>query len=283
MRVEIGGYLARAGNSGRSPVSHLHLHAQASSQVSAPTQSFRLANYMTVDESSAVFSRWHGAEVPPVGTVVMAAAFNPETHDAVTGMAPGKSLWRVELEGTLPRAFRRYGPGAVVQLRVFLDEAGRHVIRSLGDGSLITATDPDAWRLHDVRLVDCPLLKLLAFGAPSVPYAAVKGIVWSEPMPLPPGGPWGWLKLLALPYLRQPFALVKSVCVATPDADSRLLTIETTPDAPSADLPLKVTCTFERLRGPIKIDAAFASGRIVFSVVSFEPGMPFERRDKPRS
>jgi hypothetical protein len=101
-------------------------------------------------------------------------------------------------------------------------------------------------------------------------------------MPLPPGGPWGWLKLLILPYFSQPFALVKSVCVATPDADSRLLTIETKPDAPGASLPLKVTCTFERLRGPVKIEAEFASGRIAFSVVSFEPGLPFERRDRPR-
>ncbi|HWK95910.1 MAG TPA: urea transporter [Pseudolabrys sp.] len=282
MRAEIGTYLARAGNSGRSPVPHLHLHAQVSPQVSASTQSFRLANYMTADGAVGAFSRWHGAEVPPVGTVVMAATFNPETHQAVTGMAPGKSLWRVEIEGTLPRAFRRYGPGAVVQLRVFLDETGRHVIRSMGGGTLITATDPDAWRLHDVKIVDCPLLKLLAFGAPSIPYAAVKGTWWSEPMPLPPDGPWGWLKLLTLPYLSQPFAMVRSVCVGTPDNQGGLLTVETRPDAASTDLPVKVTCTFERLRGPVKVEAEFASGRIAFSVVSFEPGLPFERRDRPR-
>lgn len=282
MRIEIGAYLARVGNSGRSPVSHLHLHAQVSPHVSASTQSFRLANYMTIDEQSAEFTRWHGAEIPPVGTVVIAATFNPETHNAVTGMAPGKSLWRVEVEGTIPRAFRRYGTGAVVQLRVFLDDAGRHAIRSVGDGTLITATDPDAWRLHDVKLVDCPLLKLLAFGAPSIPYAAVKGTWWSEPIPLPPGGPWGWLKLLALPYLNQPFAFVKSVCIGTPDNNSRLLTIETKPEVDSASLPTKVTCAFERLRGPVKVEAEFASGRIVFNVVSFEPGLPFERRDRPR-
>lgn len=282
MRVEIGTYLARVGNSGRSPVSHLHLHAQVSAQVSASTQSFRMANYMTADESSGEFSRWHGAEIPPVGTVMMAATFNPETHNAVAGMAPGKSLWRVEAEGTIPRAFRRYKTGAVVQLRVFLDEAGCHVIRSVGDGSLITAADPDAWRLHDVKIVDCPLLKLLAFGAPSIPYAAIKGTWWSEPIPLPPGGPWGWLKLLTLPYLSQPFASVKSVCIGIPDNNNRLLTIETKPDANTASLPTKVTCTFERLRGPVKVEAEFASGRIAFNVVSFEPGLPFERRDRPR-
>lgn len=281
LRVEIGTYLARVGNSGRSPLPHLHVHAQVSPQASASTQPFRFANYLTSEEGPA-FLCWHSADIPSVGVVVTAAMFNTETHNAVTGMAPGKSLWQVEADGTIPRPFRRYRSGSVVQLRAFLDDAGRHLIRSMGGGTLITSADPDAWRLHAVKDVDCPLLKLLAFGAPSIPYAAVKGMWWREPMPLPPAGPWGWFQLLALPYLSAPFTYVRSVCAGTPDNNSRLLILETRPDAVNASLPTKVTCTFERLRGPTKVEAEFAAGRLVFSVVSFEPGLPFERRDRPR-
>ena len=284
MRVEIGTYLGRVGNSGRSPASHLHVHAQVGPQSSASTQPFRFANFLTSEEGGpAEFMRWHSAEVPPVGAVLMAATANTATHSAVTGMAPGKSVWQVETEGTVPAAFGRYRTGSVAQLRVFFDDAGRHLIRSVGDGTLVTSADPDAWRLHEVKGVGCPLLKLLAFGASSIPYAAVKGMSWTEPLPLPPHGIWGWLKLLALPYRSRPFERVKSVCIQTPDDNSSFLAIETTPEVLRSGLPTKVICNFERLRGPVKIDAQFATGRIVFSIVSFEPGMPFERRDKPRS
>lgn len=284
MRVEIGTYLGRVGNSGRSPASHLHVHAQVGPQASASTRPFRLANFLTAEEGTpADFMRWHSAEVPPVGMVLMAAQFTAATHGAVTGMSPGKSVWQVETEGTIPAAFRKYRAGSVVQLRVFFDDAGRHLIRSVGDGTLVTSADPDAWRLHEVRSVDCSLLKLLALGASSIPYAAVKGMSWSEPIPLPPNGSWGWLKLLALPYRNEPFERATSVCNQTPDHNEPLLIIETKPDVISSTLPASVTCSFERLRGPVKVEARFAAGRITFSVISFEPGMPFERRDKPRS
>lgn len=282
-RVEIGTYLGRAGNSGRSPTAHLHVHAQVGPQPSASTQPFRFANYLTADEGpSSEFLHWHSAEVPPVGAVLMAATVNPATHSAVTGMAPGKSIWRVEAEGTIPRAFRKYQTGSVTQLRVFFDEADRHLIRSFGGGTLTTSADPDAWRLHEVKDVDCPLLRLLAFGTSSIPYAAAKGMSWSEPMPLPPSGFWGWFTLLALPYRRQLFSRVESVCIRTPDDSEKLLVIETKPSVKDSNLPTKVTCAFERLRGPVKIEAEFASGKLALSIVSFEPGMPFERRDKAR-
>lgn len=284
-RVEAGTYLAQVGNSGRSPTPHLHLHAQVSPEQSASTTPFRLANFLSPSGTSSPteFLRWNAASVPPVGSIVAAAPSNPPVHDAVASIAPGYTVWQVEAGGQIPRGFRRYETGSVVRLRVFLDEVGRHLFRSSGGGLLVTSMDPDAWRVLEVRDMRCPLLKLLALGVPSIPYAAFKGMNWLEPAPLPPSGPDAWFRLLVLPYLRHPFSHLSSTCTATPDDENRSLTIETKPVVPNRDMPTSVICQVEKLRGPVKVEASFESGRLCFSLLSFEPGLPFERREKPRT
>jgi murein DD-endopeptidase MepM/ murein hydrolase activator NlpD len=283
MRVNTGTYVGLVGNSGRSPTSHLHLHAQVSSEISASTMPFRLANFMTSGgPASSEFLRWNAAGVPAVGAVVMGARVNRGAHDAVTSMAPGTTVWQVESEGRIPRQFARYRPGAVVRVRIFLDELGRHMFRTYGDGALVTAVDPDAWRLIETRELNCPLLKLIALGASTVPYAADKGVNWVEPLALLPYGPLAWFRLLIWPYVSHPFASLICTCTAAPNEHSSLLSIESKPATPSPGMPSRVLCHIERLRGPVKVEAFFDHGRIAFSMFSFEPGLPFERRDKPR-
>lgn len=281
-RVDASSYLGQVGNSGRSPTPHLHLHAQVGPEVSASTMPFRLANFLSAPDPTAKYMRWNAAGLPPVGTDIMAAHTNSFAHEAVTSMAPGATVWQVEAEGQIPKPFRRYQQGAVVRVRVFLDETGRHLFRSYRDGALVTSSDPDAWRLHETRMVTCPLLKLLAFGAPSIPYAAVKGMSWIEPNPLRPFGIIGALKLLVLPYLDRPFSYLTCTCTAVPDNRNKALTVESTPVIAHRDLPTKTACHLERMRGPVKIEAFFESGRLCFTMFSFEPGLPFERRDRPR-
>lgn len=283
-RVEIGTYLALVGNSGRSPTSHLHLHAQVAPGLSASTRPFRLANFLSAsDAAPEEYRQWHATMSPVGGMVICGAQVNPRVHEAATSMAPGATVWRVDSTGHIPRGFDRYESGGAVHVRVFLDEFGRHVFRSLPGGILVTATDPDAWRVIEVREVKCPLLRLMALGVSSVPYAAFPGMTWSEPVPLPPYGLGAWWELLRAPYREQPFSFLACSCVSVPDDAHKALTIETKPLVPSRHLPNRIVVQVERLRGPVRLEAHFESGSLAFDMLSFEPGLPFERRDKPRS
>lgn len=282
-RVEIGTYLALVGNSGRSPTSHLHLHAQVAPGLSAPTRSFRLANFLSAPETATnEFRQWHATMPPLSGMIICGAQVNPRTHEAATSTAPGITVWRVESTGRIPRGFNRYESGAAVRVRIFLDEFGRHVFRSLPGGLLVTATDPDAWRVVETRALKCPLLRLMALGVSCVPYAAFPGMSWREPVPLPPFGAGAWWELLRAPYRKQPFSFLSCLCVDSPDDARKKLTIDTKPLVPSSRLPTRIVVDVERLRGPVRLEAHFESGILTFNILSFEPGLPFERRDKQR-
>ena len=273
-RVEIGTYIGEAGNSGRSPTPHLHLQAQISREPGAPTVPFRLANFMSAaGEPAPQLRRWNATGLPQAGSIIAAAQPNPHVHGVLTSIAPGVAVWQIEVEGIIPRQFRGYRTGDAVSIGIWLDEYGRHLFSSR-KGQLVTYIDVDAWRLLGVRDLRCPLLKLLALAVPSIPYAAVEGTIWHEPVPLPPSGPGAWFTLLAFPYHTE-LSQLACYCIAAPANGTQLLTIETKPITPSNSLPKRLTCQIDRLSGPVKLEAWFDEGRLCHTMLSFSPGLPF--------
>jgi murein DD-endopeptidase MepM/ murein hydrolase activator NlpD len=275
-RVETGAYIGEVGNSGRSPVPHLHLQAQVSGEPGAPTMPFRLANYMSASAEPALdLLRWNATGLPLAGAVVAAAQSNPAVHAVLASIASGAAVWHVEVEGKIPRRFRGYKTGDAVSVRTSLDEGGLHLISSR-KGQLVTCIDVDAWRLLSIRDLRCPLLRLLALAVPSIPYAAIEGTNWQEPVPLPPSGLGAWYKLFILPY-RGELAHLACRCIATPRENTGLLTIESRPITPDAAIPSRLVCELDRVRGPVKLEAWFDGGHICHTLVSFSPGLPFAR------
>lgn len=270
-RVEIGSYVGSVGNSGRSPAPHLHLQAQLSPQLGARTIPFRLANFEMLSAQASAAPRWIGAAVPEQGAIVTAAPANPHVHAILTSMAPGTAVWSVVLKGHVPRAFRPRRLANSERIEMTLNPAGRYIFNCESGGTLVTVADPDAWRVIDFEGELSALLNLIAIANPSVPYAARVGLEWDEPV-LVLIGRLAKAGVAIAPYRKRPFPQVRSVCVRDPQTAQERLVVETRPiSSASKSWPRRLVCQFERLRGPVEIEATFAEGSIVISQLSFQP------------
>jgi murein DD-endopeptidase MepM/ murein hydrolase activator NlpD len=273
-RVETGSYLGRVGNSGRSTVPHLHVHFQQTPEPGAPTSPFRLANYPCATQPRGPLAAWKASGIPAEGDVVMAAAANPPAYLALVGMAPGSAVWVAEITGRVPRAFRPHGAGGTQRIEVTLDNLGQHVLDAGSQGKLVARLDPDAWRVVELVRANSALLKLLALGAPSVPYAARPGLAWSDLAPtMPPGGLMRPLVLALAPYLPNPFRRVSCTCVSEPGPDGKPLEVTSRVKVRSLRLPSKISCQFAALRGPVAVRAEFRRGSVTFRLLSYEPAV----------
>lgn len=272
-RVETGSYIGRVGNSGRSPVPHLHLHLQNSPEPGAPTIPFRLANYLSAIHSERLLRFWNAAAVPGEGEIVMAAPPNMTVYQELVSIAPGSAVWAVESKGSIPLAFRQHQTAKTIRINIVLDDLGRHVFKAGSEGELISSLDPDAWRVLEHRRVTSPFLKLLGLAAPSIPYAAKVGMIWSDIAPMMPGGFSSALTLSLAPYFQRPFPKVSCKCISEPEPGGGVIEIESQLETQSTTLPIKVTCQFTMLRGPIRIQADFMGGSVVYWLLSYEPGL----------
>ncbi|GLR65549.1 hypothetical protein GCM10010909_02270 [Acidocella aquatica] len=274
-RVELGAYLGKVGNSGRSPVPHLHLQVQNSPHMGAPASPFRLANYETRLAERGIGSFWRESGVPQEQTVLAASWPEPETYQILTSLAPGSAVWTVAVTGRLPSRFRQPNRrGKIEHITTRLDMEGQHILTSCFGGGLVLHLDPDAWRIRELHKLRAPLLRLLALAIPSIPYAARSAMEWYEPALA-----WAFVansfSLSLWPYRRLPLPEMRCMCLETPNTETRTLVVESIPVRQSSLLPTKITCTFQRLRGPVKVEAVFETGSVIYTQLSFEPGLPF--------
>ncbi|HET8746387.1 MAG TPA: urea transporter [Ramlibacter sp.] len=269
-RVEVGSYLGRVGNSGRSAFAHLHLQLQSAAEPGSPTRPFKLANYLGVPAKGSTVRPWVVSGIPRPGEVVAPAARNPAVFQALAGFGPGAGLWIVESTGEVPRAFRA---DALQRVDVSIDSLGRHVFTEAGGGTLVACLDPDAWRVVELAGPSSPLLRLLALAVSTIPYAARIGVGWSDLPPLPPGAGSGVrVPLVLAPYVTRPFVRVASECTAEAAPPAPAFEILSRVEARAPGLPLQVRCMLSPLRGPERLRAEFAQGAITFSLLSFAPG-----------
>jgi hypothetical protein len=268
MRVEIGTYVGRVGNSGRAKSPHLHLQVQGSPNPDSPTLPIRLANFLSVSDGDSQSPEWYAARVPRAGDIVAAAAFQPMIYRVLASIIPGSGVWAVEVIGQVPDAFAIGDPSKAIDMTIVREMQNRYRFETADGKKLVCVVAPDAWRVIALDRRAPALLELLATGAPSIPYAAVKDMHWEDPVPVVPGS---WWELMTAPYRRQQFAIADTTCLTVPGVDSGVIEVETRMRDGKGAAPHRINCTFDCHRGPVKIRAEFKGGSLILSLRSFVP------------
>lgn len=271
-RVLTGAVVGRVGNSGRSPIPHLHMQYQGAPTLGAATRPFKLANYLVTESLEKPWLRWIASGVPALGSAIQAAWPNPMVYDLLSTMMPGQAVWYCRVSGRLPSTLFRPGDGEVLRIGVMLDEAGHYRFDSGKSGRLIASLDPDAWRITELERVRCPLLRLIGVAIPSLPYALRSGMEWVDAPALPVHG-MGFTVSFS-PLVGKHFPTGRYECLETA-TDQASFSVGAIFEG-GGDLPQRVQCKIARYCGPVSLRAEFPEGVIEFSQFSFEPGYSTE-------
>lgn len=115
LRVAAGTYLGKCGNSGRSPVPHLHVHVQFGPHLGAPTLPFVLKHYVERPAAGGE-SVYQLSGVPRESTVIRPARPSAALHACFSGWLPGSYHYQI---------------GDTVEIiRLDFDESGRFRMES---------------------------------------------------------------------------------------------------------------------------------------------------------
>lgn len=274
-RLEPGTVIGRVGNSGRSPTPHLHMQLQGAATLGAPTKPFKLANYLTYSAPSRAWLGWTASGVPNCDSFLKAALPNPQVYDLLSTMMPGSAVWFCEISGKVPAPLEQANKDRTLRIDVTLDEAGRYRFDSGKSGYLLASLDPDAWRITELERVHSSFLRCLGMATPCIPYASQVGINWDDVPPLLVSG-MGFSSSFA-PFTGKLFAKGHYECLEAPQTQGRIVIRAVLADADRLT-PGTLICHFERLRGPTFLRAEFPEGVLEYSLLSFEPGLPQEKR-----
>jgi urea transporter/murein DD-endopeptidase MepM/ murein hydrolase activator NlpD len=166
-RVQAGDYLANCGNSGRSPVPHLHLQVQAGPLPGAVTVPFVLKHFIEQDDGGKGREIYRLSGVPKQGAVLRPARPSAALHACFSGWLPGTYRYRYgDAEETIRMEFDEFG-----RFRLVSDHQGESLTLYLAEGVLYAAPFEGSNR---------SVLALLAVVLARVPCIAEPTVGWRE-------------------------------------------------------------------------------------------------------
>jgi urea transporter len=258
-RVGAGDLLGYCGNSGRSPVPHIHLHNQATTETGAVTAPFCLTNFFTRTSDGV---RWNFASVPKESTRIAPATVSTTVLGTLAHLAPGVATYRVCNAGSITSE----------TMTTTLDEAGRYRFQS-GKESLTAVLGLHALQITQSRLSGrSQLLRLLSFAMPTVPFAYQSGMNWEDCVALESKQRGRALAGVFAPYLGCPTLRVTTRHSLHPTP--RCLHLTTTLAEATGDLPHQIEFTLEPIRGLTHLIAHCQTHDLAFTQTSFTPTLP---------
>lgn len=197
-----GQMIGRCGNSGRSPVPHLHLQVQESSLVGGHTVPFRLAHYCTAD------GRYHASGIPGRNDTVSAAGFDAEMSACFEF---GETAWPCRLNGSCRTVHAAF------------DADGDRIL-SMGEARLTARIqDRTCYTLNYEGRPD-NVLYYIHLGLARVPFIPGDNVCWSDRVDIRPLlRPWAVVLMeLAGPFFGYPLADVEYNVLRSDDGTIRI-------------------------------------------------------------
>ncbi|HEV3271657.1 MAG TPA: urea transporter [Candidatus Methylacidiphilales bacterium] len=193
-RIVCGEPIGHCGNSGRSPVPHLHLQIQDTAYPGGPTRPFCLRNIIEINPAGTA-QTYHTSLIPPEGARLARPTPLPALHALFCNWLPGEYRYRISLDNQAARE---------ETLRLDFDEMGRFRLRSRRHAAQLTAfLSQNVFYTVDYEGPRDSLLALISAGLARVPCLADPGVVWDDHVSPSPfyGGVARKLHDIADPYL----------------------------------------------------------------------------------
>jgi hypothetical protein len=190
-RVAAGQLLGTCGNSGRSPLPHLHMQMQLAPAVGSATVPFCLRNYMTIANGER---RFRLAGIPAQGERLEPLPHDADLASCFDAAPVTRFRYRIEEDGAAPRH-------VTIELRI--GPWGERTYRSLEHGAVLYGST--AGGLFTALSFDGSPRSLLAsmwLGLSVVPFGRETEMTWEDELDPRPflATPLGWARDLTEPF-----------------------------------------------------------------------------------
>jgi urea transporter len=170
-RIVSGEPIGHCGNSGRSPVPHLHLQIQDTAYPGGTTRPFCLRNIIQINPTGTL-QTYQTSAIPSEGSRLTRPTPLPALHALFCNWLPGEYRYRVSLDHRVARE---------ETLLLDFDETGRFRLRSRRHAAQLTAfLSQNVFYTVDYEGPRDSLLALISAGLARVPCLADPGVAWND-------------------------------------------------------------------------------------------------------
>ncbi len=271
-RVEPGTLLARCGNSGHSPLPHLHLQVQATPALGAPTMPFVLS-HLAIRRGDEV--RYASAVVPAEGSVIRPVAFTDALASCFDRLP--QQRWRYRIIAS--------GQQREESITCRVDEDGAYRLHSDATDAVMTARLVDhVWYALEFQGSPHSTLRDIWLGLARLPLTLDRGLYWEDRLDARPlMHPLARLLFdIAGPFLPYPALTLRQRLHLLDQGfgDDLTVTVETeisTRGIPALALcraPQCVTVTLKPHRGVVGLTVAYADATVEVEPINQELAAP---------
>ena len=258
-RVTAGQVLGVCGNSGRSPLPHLHLQMQLDPAIGAATIPFCLRNYVAIDDGAR---RYRLSGIPEQGVRIEPLAFDADLAACFDGAPVTRLRYRVDRDGTAAKH---------ETIELTTGPWGDRTYRSLEHGTTLHGSTVGG--LFTALSFDGSPRSLLAamwLGLSVVPFGRDPEMVWEDavdPRPFLATGR-GWLADLTEPFTRIGYITLRRRLQL--DEGTGMPTIVTDIEAPVGRMPRRIEAFLVPGQGLVRMIVHEKRGEVRITLQSRE-------------